>query len=113
MVLRSVDSELRIRSAFGWGRYFRFSSPVYSLNPRASRALDTRVFCQARWSSGFDFPRDWSLARSMHMRSFKFSSTLLASLAAAGALAGGILLTPPSSNAEESVLLVQDQPQKK
>ncbi len=47
------------------------------------------------------------------MRSFKFSSTLLASLAAAGALAGGILMTPPSSNADESVLLAQDQNQRK
>lgn len=47
------------------------------------------------------------------MRSFNFSSTLLASLAAAGALAGGILMTPPSTSAEDSVLLAQDQPQKK
>jgi hypothetical protein len=49
----------------------------------------------------------------MHMRSFKLPSTLLASLAAAGALAGGILMTPPSTSADESVLLIQDEPEQK
>ncbi len=46
------------------------------------------------------------------MRTLKFSSTLLASLAAAGALAGGILFAPPAS-ADGVFLSAQDQPQRK